>query len=199
MKSLVKQTVFATVLILSVCFCAPAWAENAVMVIAQKDFRDEEFLRPKEILEKVGVAVTIASLTLQECKGMLGSVVRPDTTIDQVKVDEYDIIVFVGGSGASQYFDNPVAHRLAQEAVNKKKILGAICIAPVILANAGVLDGRKATVWPSEGGQLEAKGAHFTGAPVEVDGKIVTANGPGAAEEFARAMVGYLKKGEQGR
>lgn len=194
MKPWVKQTLLTSALILSICFCAPTWAENAVMVIAQRGFRDEELFRPKEILEKAGVVVTIASLTLQECKGMLGSVVKPDTTIDQVKVDDYDIIVFVGGSGASQYFDNLVAHRLAQEAVNKKKILGAICIAPVILANAGVLDGRRATVWSSESGQLEAKGAYFTGAPVQVDGKIVTANGPSAAEDFARAMVGYLKK-----
>lgn len=194
MKPWVKQMLFTSALILSICFCAPTWAENAVMVIAQRGFRDEELFRPKEILEKAGVVVTIASLTLQECKGMLGSVVKPDTTIDQVRVDDYDILVFVGGSGASQYFDNLVAHRLAQEAVNKKKILGAICIAPVILANAGVLDGRRATVWPSESGQLEAKGAYFTGAPVQVDGKIVTANGPSAAEDFARAMVGYLKK-----
>lgn len=194
MKPWVKQTLLTSALILSICFCAPTWAENAVMVIAQRGFRDEELFRPKEILEKAGVVVTIASLTLQECKGMLGSVVKPDTTIDQVRVDDYDIIVFVGGSGASQYFDNLVAHRLAQEAVNKKKILGAICIAPVILANAGVLDGRRATVWSSESGQLEAKGAYFTGAPVQVDGKIVTANGPSAAEDFARAMVGYLKK-----
>lgn len=189
-----RQTLFIIALILSFCLCSTAWAQNGVMIIAKKDFRDEELLQPREILEKEGIEVTIASSSLAKSRGMLGTVVKPDIMLDQIKVDDYDIIIFVGGLGASEYFNDPVAHKIAQEAANKGKVLGAICIAPVILANAGVLKGRNATVWSSERGSLEAQGAHYTGKPVEVDGMIVSANGPKAAKEFGRAIVRYLKE-----
>lgn len=189
----IKQTSFIIALIL--CFCSTVWAQNAVMIIAKKDFRDEELLQPKEILEKEGIEVTIASSSLSKSRGMLGTIVKPDITLDEVEVDDYDIIIFVGGMGASQYFYDPKAHKIAQEAANKGKVLGAICIAPVILANAGVLKGKNATVWSSECGSLEAQGAHYTGKPVEIDGMVVTANGPKAAEEFGGAIVTCFKKG----
>jgi protease I len=62
----------------------------------------------------------------------------------------------------------------------------------VTLANAGVLSGRRATVFSSEAGKLKAKGAEYTGAKVERDGKIITGSGPEAAEEFGRAIVKAL-------
>ena len=166
--------------------------KKAVMIIAERNFRDEELLKPKEILEKRGVKVTVASTSLNVAKGMLGARVKPDILVKEIKVDDYDAIIFVGGSGASQYWNDPLAHNIAKEAVKKNKILCAICIAPVTLANAGVLSGKKATVWPSEKGKLEAKGASYTGNPVQVEGKIITAEGPQAAEEFGRSIVEAL-------
>ncbi len=166
--------------------------KKAVMIIAERNFRDEELLKPKEILEKRGVKVTVASTSLNVAKGMLGARVKPDILVKEIKVDDYDAIIFVGGSGASQYWNDPLAHNITKEAVKKNKILCAICIAPVTLANAGVLSGKKATVWPSEKGKLEAKGASYTGNPVQVEGKIITAEGPQAAEEFGRSIVEAL-------
>jgi protease I len=147
-------------------------------------------------LENEGLKVTVASSSLAESKGMLGTVVRPDILLGQIKVDDYDIVIFVGGIGAREYFNDSAAHEIAREAVRKKKVLGAICIAPVTLANSGVLKGKKATVWSSEGGLLERHGAHYTGKPVEVDGMIVTADGPKAAREFGAAIVSCFKKGK---
>jgi len=163
------------------------------MIIASQNFRDEELLIPKKLFEKEGYGVVIAGTSLKPAKGMLGAVVTPQILIDQVKVDEYDAIVFVGGVGAKEYFNNPLAHKIAKEAVSKNKILAAICIAPRILAEAGVLKGKKATVWVSEGKTLEEKGAHYTGKSVEVDGNIVTGSGPQAAEEFAKIIIKLLK------
>ncbi len=184
--------------VLSMLFCGygtpfKAMAEKrAVMIIAPKDFRDEELQRPKEILEKGGVKVAIASPSLKVVTGMLGAKVKPDIQIRDLRVVDFDAIIFVGGMGASYYWENPMAHKIAQEAVRQNKILCAICIAPVILSNSGVLKGKKATVWSSESKKIEAKGAIFTGRPVEIDGKIITANGPGAAEEFGRAILRLL-------
>lgn len=166
--------------------------KKVVMIIAEKDFRDEELLEPKRILEEQGASVTLASTTLRPATGMFGAKAKPDILASEVKVDDYGAIVFVGGAGASQYWNDPTAHTIAREAVQKDRILCAICIAPVTLANAGVLSGKKATVWASEKGKLEAKGASYTGEPVETVGKIITGSGPQAAEEFGRAIARAL-------
>jgi protease I len=167
--------------------------KKILMIIASQNFRDEELLIPKKLFEKEGYSVVIAGTSLKPAKGMLGAVVTPQILIDQVKVDEYSAIVFVGGVGAKEYFNNSIAHKIAKEAVSKNKILAAICIAPRILAEAGVLKGKKATVWVSEEKILEEKGANYTGKSVEVDGNIVTGSGPQAAEEFAKIIIKLLK------
>ena len=115
--------------------------------------------------------------------------VKPDVLIGKVKVEDYDAVIFVGGVGAKEYFESEAAHKLAREADEKEKIVAAICIAPSILANAGILKGKKATAYPSEKTNLEAKGAVFVDENVVVDGRIITANGPGAAAEFGEAIV----------
>lgn len=122
-------------------------------------------------------------------KGMFGGTVKPDTTLEDVDVSRFDALVFVGGSGAKIYFDDPTAHRLAREAYENGRVVAAICIAPSTLANAGLLGGKKATCFPSESQNLREKGAVYTGKPVEQDGRIVTADGPGSAREFGRVIA----------
>jgi len=172
---------------------APLAGVKVAMIIAAKDFRDEELLKPKEILEAQGVKVVLVSTTKEEVRGMLGTKVKPDLLLSELKVDDYAAIVFVGGVGASQYWDDPLAHKICREALEQGKILGAICIAPVTLANSGVLLGRKATVFPTEAERLKGKGAIYTGAKVEWDGNLITASGPEAAEDFGKALLQALQ------
>lgn len=166
--------------------------KKVAMVIAHQRFRDEEYLRPKEILEEEGVSVTTISSKKDIAIGMLGAKVKPDLTLDNLRIKEYDALLFIGGGGAEEYWDNQKAHSLAIEAVQRGKVLGAICIAPVILANAGLLYGKKATVFDSEVDKIKGKGAVYTGLPVERDGNIVTANGPEAADQFGKTIVEAL-------
>ena len=166
--------------------------KRVVMIIASRDFRDEELQEPRSLLEQRGAQVTIACSKLGEVTGMKGIKITPDILIDQINVEDYDAVIFVGGSGAKEYWDDPKAHSIAKDTVAAGKVLGAICIAPVTLANAGLLDGKKATVFSSEKDRLEASGAIYTGASVEVDGKIITGNGPKAAEEFGEAIAHAL-------
>jgi protease I len=103
--------------------------------------------------------------------------------------------VFIGGPGAEVYFHDDTAHDLVNEAVAKNKVVAAICIAPCILAYAGVLNGKNATVWSDSKEYiniLEAEGAHYTGDTVTVDGKLITANGPDATQSFAKMIVKLL-------
>ncbi len=159
------------------------------MVIARRDFRDEELLVPRAGLEESGIRVTIASSVRTESRGMLGAVVKPDILLQDAAAGDYDAVVFVGGTGAAEYWEDGVAHALARGAYAAGKVVAAICIAPVTLARAGVLTGRKATVWASEARQLTAAGAEYTGTVVERDGRVITASGPGGAGAFAAEIV----------
>lgn len=171
--------------------------KKILMIIAPKGFRDEELFQTKEEIEKEGGAITIASTTLKEAVGMFGARATPHITIDDVNVKDYDAIIFVGGMGSEIYFNDPKAHRLAQDAYSMNKVVTAICIAPSILANAKLLEGRSATVWSGDKKYVDIlnhNGASFTGRPVQEDGMIITANGPEAAREFGTAIVKMLSR-----
>jgi protease I len=168
--------------------------KKVLMIIAKSKFRDEEYLEPRKTLEGEGARVTVASSSLDTAEGMLGLRVKPDALIGDVNESDYDGIVFVGGGGAREYFDSPVAHALARSFYDHGKVTSAICIAPAILANAGLLNKKKATSFPSSEEALKSKGAVFTTLDVVVDGKIITGVGPDAATTFAEKLVEVLSK-----
>jgi protease I len=168
--------------------------KKVLMVIACSQFRDEELEKPRALFEKEGMAVTVASDGKEGCKGMMGGGAKVDALVGEVSAKDFDAVVFVGGLGAKVFFDDPTAHKLAQDAAGGGKVVAAICIAPSILAKAGVLKGKRATVW--EGKEftdvLKEGSSTFSGESVTVDGKVVTANGPGAASEFGQKIVELL-------
>lgn len=198
-----KYIVFASFLLISALLITPALGQEpsntdnqtaikVLIIVAQNGFRDEEYLKPRMILENAGAKITVASSSLNTASGMLGFRVMPDLTIDTVKVSDYQAIVFIGGIGAREYFNNKKAHQIAIEANNAGKIISAICIAPSILANAGILKDKRATAFPSEQLNLKLKGAKYTASLVEVDNNIITAKGPEAASEFGKTIAKIL-------
>jgi len=165
---------------------------SALIVIAQQGYQDKEFEGTRLGLSGADFEVIISSKEEGECQGSLGGSKTATIAMRDVNVNDYDRIAFVGGPGAGALSGDGDALRIAHETVRANIPLGAICIAPLILAKAKVLEGRKATVWDSEGEQqgiLEQYGATYTGDSVTVDGLIVTANGPAAAEEFGRTLA----------
>ncbi|MDR1434065.1 DJ-1/PfpI family protein [Candidatus Endomicrobiellum devescovinae] len=167
--------------------------KRVVFITAPEVFRDEEYFKPKEILEKAGVEVITASVKIGELMGRFGYKTVSTVLISDIKSSDFDAIVYVGGGGSSVFFENKSALQLANEFFNQNKPLAAICIAGVILANSGVLRGRKATVYIDGKEALLRGGADYTGNSLEVDGNIITANGPDAAEEFGKAIVKVLQ------
>ncbi|MCK5548428.1 MAG: DJ-1/PfpI family protein [Thermoplasmata archaeon] len=163
--------------------------KEVVMIIAKNSFRDEEYRLPKAAIERAGGNVTTASSSLADSHGMLGYVVKPDMLVRDINIDDFDAVVFVGGIGAAEYWNDEKSHEICREAVRGRKIIGALCIAPVTLANAQVLNGKRATVYPTENFRVEEKGAICTNAGVEIDGLIVTGSGPAYAREFGEAIV----------
>ncbi|HUS73640.1 MAG TPA: DJ-1/PfpI family protein [Sedimentisphaerales bacterium] len=166
--------------------------KRAVLIIARENFRDEELFETRRVLTEAGVNTVVASSKRGAAKGMLGRVAEAAILVNEIAVDDYDAIIFVGGAGAMEYFHSRAAWNIAREAVAKRKVLGAICIAPAVLANAGVLTGVRATSFPSERERLQRAGALYTGVPVERDGLIITGSGPMAAIQFGRAIADAL-------
>lgn len=171
---------------------------KALFVIAFKDFRDMEYFIPKEILTKAGIQVKTASNKKGVAIGADGGEVQIDLSISEAKAKDFEAIIFVGGPGCLENLDNEDSYRLIKETIDNERILAAICISPVILAKAGVLKNKKATVWSSPLDKnpikiLQENGAIFQDQPVVVDGRIITANGPGAAKDFAQIIIKNLK------
>jgi len=167
-------------------------AKKVLMVIAPRDFRDEEYFETRKVLEESGAEITVVNSTGQPSKSMFGKIVNPDKNFYDVDIKDYDAIVFVGGTGSSVYFNNQKALELAKESHSSGKVTAAICIAPTILVNAHILHGKKATAYPSERNNINAVGT-YTGNSVEQDDKIITGSGPEAAKEFGKKIAEALK------
>ncbi|MDD5669336.1 MAG: DJ-1/PfpI family protein [Candidatus Omnitrophica bacterium] len=167
-------------------------AKKVVLIIGAKDFRDEELFQTQDILEQNGVKVFVASSSRQPSQGMFGGEAVPDMLIGEIDPANFDAVIFIGGKGAMEYWDDPVAHKLAKETIEQNKILGAICLAPVTLARAGVLKGKRATVWSTQGADLQSGGAKYTGTKVEMDGSIITADGPFSVLAFSEEILKAL-------
>jgi protease I len=164
---------------------------KALLVIGP-DFRDEEYQIPKEVLEDAGVDVVTAAPSDDECTGAGGKVVAPDKMLSEVNARDYEAIVVVGGPGAREnLWDNQDLLDLLASAAKAKKVVAGICISAAVLANAGVLEGKDATVFetPESLDALEEGGANYVNEPLVVDGKVITANGPKAAQDFAEAIL----------
>lgn len=169
--------------------------DKVLMIIAPSEFRDEEYLVPKEIFEVRDLEVITASKDVKLAKGKLGAEVKIDLDISEVKVTDYAAVVLIGGAGALIYENDEVISKILKEAKENYILIAAICIAPRILANNGLLKGLKATAWNSDGKQskfLEEKGAIFVDEPVVEDMSIITGNGPDVAKEFGIKVANYL-------
>ncbi|MDD3399429.1 MAG: DJ-1/PfpI family protein [Candidatus Pacebacteria bacterium] len=171
--------------------------KKVAVVIAFRGFRDIEYFVPVDILKKVGAGIKVISSKTGKAIGDEGGEVEVDMNIAQVDLTKFDAVVFVGGPGMSDNLDNPDFQQLARKAEESGLLLGAICIAPALLAKAGILKGKKATVWSSPLDKtaikiLKENGAEFQDSDVVVDGKVITASGPHAAEEFGWKLAGLL-------
>jgi SagB-type dehydrogenase family enzyme len=168
--------------------------KKAVLIVPAAQFADAEFFETQRILNEAGIVPVVASSKFGVIQGALGGIAASEITIDNLKVEDYEAVVFIGGPGVAEYFNNPAVLRIAREASARNKVIAAISAAPMILANAGVLRGIRATGLPQQREQMKKTGAQFTGSAVEREGHIVTASDSSAAVPFARAIVAALKE-----
>ncbi len=166
--------------------------KKVALVIAQEYFRDEEYLEPKKVLESAGIQVVTASQKKGIATGKLGAKVQADISMKDLDPKDLDGIFFIGGPGASVYFNDKAAHEILKSAYNQGKLIGAICAGPAVLASAGLLKGKKATSFSGVEPYLIKGEAILTRAAVEKDGRIITADGPASAAQFGHEIAKAL-------
>ncbi len=160
------------------------------MPLAQ-GFEEIEAITIVDILRRAGIEVVIAGLSAGPVTGAHNITVVPDMTIDAIQVDAFDMIVLPGGQpGTDNLNADSRIHLILQEFSAKHKLIGALCAAPIVLAEAGVLNGKKATSYPAYCDRLN--GGIYENSSVVSDGTIITSQGIGTAIEFALALVARL-------
>ncbi|MGH8593321.1 MAG: DJ-1 family glyoxalase III [Gammaproteobacteria bacterium] len=146
-----------------------------------------------DLLRRAGVEVTTASLDGGTVQASRGVRFVPDTSLEQALEGEFDMVVLPGGqSGAENLNTDPRIHKLLVRMAEKGRYTAAICAAPTVLANAGLLAGKNATAYPGSLEALRLSDLILSEEPVVIDGTMITSRGPGTAMDFALVLIEVL-------
>lgn len=156
-------------------------------------FEETEAIVPTDILRRGGVNIKMISLTGQTLvKGASGVSVQADFLFEEIKKDEnIDMIILAGGAGTSNYSKHEPFLNFIKEVNKENKYIAAICAAPTILSQIGILEGKTAVCYPSLKDEL--KSSKLGSNSVEVDGNIITSKGPATSIDFALKLLELLK------
>jgi protease I len=168
--------------------------KKMLVILPSGRFNDTEFDKTCKILTRYGAIVTVCCPVKRAVYGLLRSIAKPDLTNEEVKLNEFDGIVFIGGIGSKDYWDNPWAHKIVQDCAVQNKVLAATSLAVITLARAGVLKGKKATCFFGEKLEISKYGGEYTSASVTIDGLIITGKGPETVDDFGLKLVMLLSE-----
>jgi 4-methyl-5(b-hydroxyethyl)-thiazole monophosphate biosynthesis len=152
-------------------------------------FEDIEAFTVVDVLRRAGIKI--------DTVGVVGSVITSgsnirlfaDKKISDINANEYDGIILPGGSkGVENLSRSGKLLEMLTQLNDKGKLIAAICAAPSLLAKAGILEKKKATIYPGMENQIP----YPRGGRIVVDGNVVTSQAPGTAMEFALAIVSRL-------
>ena len=169
-----------------------------VLIMATDGFEQSELMKPKANLEEAGIETTVASLEDGEIKGWdqkdWGDTVKVDITVAEASASDYDALLLPGGQM------NPDILRMDEKAValvkafaDADKPIAAICHGPWLLAEAGIIDGKTVTSWPSIRTDLKNAGANVVDQEVACDGNLITSRNPDDIPAFSKALIEAVK------
>jgi 4-methyl-5(b-hydroxyethyl)-thiazole monophosphate biosynthesis len=165
-----------------------------VLVPLAQGCEELEAITITDLMVRAGIFVTTCGLDDKPVKAARGTIIVPDTSIDKVLNQSFDLIVLPGGlPGADHLRDNKQLQALIKKQAKQNKYLAAICAAPKALAKAGVLEGKTATSFPGVLAALNNTNITISDKAVEVDGNIITSRGPGTAIEFTLTLIELLE------
>jgi protease I len=177
---------------------ATAAARSVLIVVAARDFDLNEYQQTADILTASGFTTVVASTDTIAAVATNDSTIKPAFLISQAEPERYSALILIGGVGTILLWDDSTALTVVRSfAARKGQVIGAIGLAPLLLAKAGLLKGRGAAVYnePKAAKILADNGAKFSFRDIVADGQFITANGADAAPKFARAIVKRLETG----
>lgn len=147
-----------------------------------------------DLLRRAGIEVISAGLKPGPVRASRGTVLVPDATLDQVLEADFDMVVLPGGlPGADHLNADHRLHGLLRRLDGQERYIAAICAVPKVLADAGLLKGRRATSFPGALDATRLAGVSYQERPVVQDGHLITSRGPGTAMDFALALIEILE------
>jgi 4-methyl-5(b-hydroxyethyl)-thiazole monophosphate biosynthesis len=153
-----------------------------------------------DLLRRAGIEVVVAGLQPGPVTCSRGTVLVPDVSLDEVLERDFDMVVLPGGLPGADHLDRDERiHSLLKRMADAGRFTAAICAAPKVLANAGLLDNRQATSYPGVIDGMDLPATRVVDRPVVQDGKVITSRGPGTAMDFALALIEQLVGAEQRR
>ena len=176
----------------------PRIAGCRVLIVATDGFEEWELFGPREILQRQGAEVVLASLALSPIQATVlddpGKTIRPDMIVDEASADDFDALILPGGVRNPDHLrthGNVIA--LIRAFAAEGKPIGAICHGPWLLVEADLLRGRTATSWPSIRTDLRNAGANVVNEAAVTDGNIVTSRKPEDVEPFTNAVIDLIE------
>ena len=176
----------------------PQIQDARILIMATDGFEESELFGPRAILKERGADVQIAAPFLTPIQATVrddpGRTIKPDLTIAQANVGDYDALVLPGGViNPDALRTNRFAVDLIRAFVAAGKPVAAICHGPWLLVEAGVLGGRAATGWKSIRTDLANAGARLSDERVVVDGNLITAQAPEDVDAFTIALIAAVE------
>ena len=170
------------------------YTKNSILIfLPATNFSEEEYQTISRVFEKAGKQVFITSDSNTVCSSDKGLKVKSDTSFYNVNEKNFSAIVLIGGKGSKDYWNNENLHRIVNEFNRSRKIVAAICSAPVILSRAGLLTNIPATCWLEDKNELIKAGISYMDRSVVIEKNIITADGPRSAVQFAESVLNMMK------
>ncbi|RDC60551.1 Intracellular protease [Alteripontixanthobacter maritimus] len=169
-----------------------------VLILSTNGFEQSELMDPKANLENAGIKTTVASLEDGEIKGWdggdWGKSVAVDITVGDVKVDDYDALLLPGGQINPDLLRvNDDAVQIVRDFAKADKPIAAICHAPWLLIEAGLVEGKTLTSYHSISTDMKNAGANFVDQEVARDGNLITSRNPDDIPAFSQALIDMVE------
>ena len=177
----------------------PSLPNARVLIVATDGFEEWELFGPRQILQKRGAEVVLASLKLDEIQGTVhdkpGKTIKPDVIIDDARADDFDALILPGGvANPDQLRMHGNVIALIRLFAEQDKPIGAICHGPWLLVEADLVRDRTVTSWPSIRTDLRNAGGNVVNEAAVTDGNIVTSRNPDDVEAFTNALIDLIEE-----
>ena len=171
-----------------------------VAILVTDGFEQSELLEPRKALDEAGAKTQVVSPAGKKVKGWnhkeWGNEVSVDVALDSAKADEFDALLLPGGvMNPDQLRMNPAAVRFVKHFFEHAKPVAAICHGPWMLVEAGAVQGRTVTSWPSLKTDIRNAGGTWVDEEVVLSNGVVTSRKPEDIPAFNRQMIDLFSKG----